>query len=121
MPGLVELQTTFPSIAESVRPLARAVTAGLKAKSYDVPGTENVGSSKSPDVTEVRYFRVEDVTTADAIVERLKDLHVPNSVSTQPANLTARPNQFEIWFGKNQMAIPGSLSPTPGKSNTHSP
>ena len=67
--------------------------------SYVIEGIENVGVTRSPTTTQVRYFRAEDADFAKNISDQLVALGITDAKPTLSAG-KAIPFQLEIWFGK---------------------
>lgn len=66
---------------------------------YSIEGIENVGLSRSPTSTQVRYFRSEDASVAQQIADQLVNLGVTGAKPSLSVG-KAVPFQLEIWFAK---------------------
>lgn len=83
---------------EAQRVSAEAALTALRKAGDLVPGIENVGE-RSPDRTELRYFRSDELANARELTEVLATAGVeasPKFVEGLEANI--RPLHFELWF-----------------------
>jgi hypothetical protein len=86
---------------ENQRASAQTAQAKLREAGELVPGIENVGD-KSPQATELRYFKLEEAALADEITATLSAAGISAPARFIPGfeNAKIRPNHFELWFGK---------------------
>lgn len=83
--------------------------------SYSIEGVENVGQTRSPSTTQVRYFRTEDAGLAKSIADQLTKLGVADVKPMLSAG-KAIPFQLEIWFARapiKQLELRSVVVPTP--------
>jgi hypothetical protein len=83
--------------AESQRPLANQLAASLRAAGYLVPGVENVGETRSPRATEIRFFNEDDQILAQQVFDLIKD-SVPDLATPKCPPLYARRGHLEVFL-----------------------
>jgi len=107
--GAPEEATMLPRIYihiqdHSQRAMAKRVAEQLTEQGYVVPGIERIDPNRSPNATQFRYFRLNELEFRDAeeIVRVLrgmdiavKDVYVPGYEGTS----RMEPRHYEIWFG----------------------
>lgn len=96
---------------ENQRSSARAIEKILesdKTNGFIVPGIENVGA-KSPDITEIRYFRSEDSSEATKVMNILRQNGIKNvRMLSLNGSSKIRPKHLEIWFAADAFPLPKS-------------
>lgn len=85
--------------AEAQREAAKQALVGLQQLGYTPAGIENVaGKANLPKATEVRYFNVEDKSTADAIATSLQKNGYQSARSKQVSIFKVKSGNIEVWF-----------------------
>lgn len=83
---------------------AQTVEELLEKKGWIVPGIERVGA-KTPNYSQLRYFRTSEKLTAEEIYDSLKssgyDISL-NYISGYEESKGIRPMHFEIWFASGK-------------------
>ncbi len=90
---------------EKERHVAEFASTKLRSAGFLVPGIEDVGTQRAPNLTEIRYFAPEEQGGPDlkAIEQTLSGAGipaVPKYIAPKPTS-KIRPRHFELWFGKN--------------------
>lgn len=91
--------------SEEQRNLAKQISNKLEEKDLTVPGIERVDSG--PNTTELRYFRQNEATEVNDLVDLLHTLNVPDA---QPKYMTGYENSknmrlrhYELWFSPSAL------------------
>ncbi|NTV96661.1 MAG: hypothetical protein HGA75_14830 [Thiobacillus sp.] len=95
LPAQVYLQID----TEAQRGKAKVLTAALQQSGFQPQGIENIaGKATSPKANEVRYFREEDKSAAEAIARTLGEQGVKDVRVRLIGFLKARPGSIEVWL-----------------------
>ena len=90
----------------SQRAMAKRVAEELAEQGYVIPGIERVDPSRSPNATQFRYFRLNELEFQDveeivrsirALDLDVKDVYVPGYDN----RATMEPRHYELWFGSD--------------------
>ncbi len=91
---------------ESQRPTGNDIKRMFSKIGFITPGVENVQIVKAlaPINTEVRYYKDDEMQTANEIISKLKEAFPNRYINTKavkvPKSTTARENHFEIWLAE---------------------
>lgn len=101
LPPRIYIQVPDDSRRGEANDVSKRLTLNIVAGQppYSVEGIENVGPTRSPSSTQVRYFRSEDAAAAKNIADQLVKLGVEDAKPVLSAG-KAIPFQLEIWFAR---------------------
>ena len=90
---------------EEQRNAARQISNELEEKDLNVPGIERVDSG--PNTTELRYFRQNEATEVNGLVDLLHSLNVPDAQSKYipgyENSKAMRLRHYELWFSPSAL------------------
>jgi predicted ribosome quality control (RQC) complex YloA/Tae2 family protein len=94
--------------AEDKRTIAELASTKLRSAGFVVPGIEDVGLKKSPNLTEIRYFASDQQVAHDLkeIEQTLSEAGIPAvpKYIAPTSSSKIRPRHFELWFAENTSA-----------------